>query len=360
MNGIPEELAGAIERAAATVPRHGGDLDGVLRRHQARRQRRAWAAAATAAALIALTAGAAPSLIDPSGPAGPTPAASETPSAKAVAQRLILAPSMLDVAKGQPGVAEVLPDGSVISHPAPGLERGYQAIGLPDGRLVTLSGDGVGGPVLRVLRADGTVQHSYVLPVFPASASLVGATGQEAYLLTSSGLVARDLATGDERRVLPAATVGVGVRAKTDDAMDLAGDRFAMAVLPGKQCQLQVLEVPTGRKLSSPAVGAPDCRKILALRLSSDGRRVAVAYLQVTDMETVRVAVVDTDSGRVRLDRPLPAQARKRPFEVYGMAWSDATTVRVAWSGQPGSVVPRSPGRNDPPDNQVQITAIPS
>lgn len=362
MNGVPEDVASAIERAAATMPRHGGDLDGVLRRHRVRRRRRAWAAATTTAALVALTAGAAPILTDTSGPPTPSPAASQTQPAKAAAQRLILAsstPGGLTV-KGRPGVAEVLADGSLISHPVPGMERGYQATGLPDGRLVTLSGDGTREPVLRVWRADGTVQHSYALPVFPAWASLVAATEQEAYLLTPSGLVARDLATGDERTVLAAATVGVGLRAKLDGATDLAADRFAMAGLPGKDCQLQVFEMPSGRKLSSPVLGTPDCRQILGVRLSADGQRVAVAYRRATDSEAPGVTVVDADTGHVRLDRQLTTEGRKRPFDVFGMAWTDQATLRVAWIGMPLTAVPRGPDPTDPLHEQLQITTITS
>jgi hypothetical protein len=362
MNGIPEELAGAIERAAATVPRHGGDIDGVLRRHRIRRQRRAWAAVVTAAALVALTAGAAPILIDTSVPAGPTPVASEVRPAKTTPQRLILAPSTTGglMPKGQSGVLEVLPDGSLINHPVSGLGRGYRAAGLPDGRLVVLTGDAGRGSALVVLRADGTVQHRFVLPVFPAWASFVAATEQEAYLLTSSGLVARDLATGHERTVLGAAAVGVGLHPRMDVATDMADDRFAIAALPGKTCQLQVLAMPTGRKVSSPAPGAPDCRQILAVRLSNDGRRLAVAYRRVADVETVRVAVVDTGTGRVRLDSPIPTQSRKRPFEVLGMAWSDPDTVRVAWTGLPPTVAPRGPDLTKPLQDQLQITPFTS
>jgi hypothetical protein len=336
MNGVPEELVSAVERAATAVPGHGGDLDDVLFRYRARRRHRAAGAAAAAVAVAVVAAGAAVArpLIATGGATALPSAAATTTSAQVTPQRLILASAAagLTPKHTQAGIGEMLADGSVVNHPVAGSEGGYQAVGLPDGRLVVVV-TRTTPPRLSVLRPDGAIQHTYPIPVLAGRVSLVGATEEEAYLLRPSGLVAQNLTTGLERTVFDPATIGMSGWLP-DVTADLAGDRLVLTAPLTKSCSLRVIDLPTGRRLPEPALPTPTCRQILGLRVSPDGRQVAVAYTRVHESLSIHVAIVDTGTGKVRRDSPLKtASSPKGPVDMYGMAWTDATTVRVAWAG---------------------------
>jgi Lipoprotein LpqB beta-propeller domain len=358
MNGVPEELANAVERAAAMVPGHGGDLDDVLFRYRARRRHRAAGAAAAAVAVALVAAGAAVArpLIATGGTAVLPSAAATTTSAQVTPQRLILDYSAGDLTPKhtQAGIGEMLADGSVVTHPVAGSDGGYQAVGLPDGRLVVLL-TRIGPPRLSVLRPDGTVQHTYPISVPAGRVGLAGATEDDAYLLGSSGLIARNLATGAERAVLDLVALGMPGWLP-DITIDLAGDRLVLTAMPGKSCSLRVIDVPSGRRLPEPALPRSACRQILGVRVSPDGRRIAVAYSRPDQSLSIRVAIVDTVTGQVRQDSPLKTSpAHKGLAGVYGMAWIDPATVRVAWTGTTSDT-----GSGRPIEELPQIATITS
>lgn len=349
MNGVPEELAIAVRRAATTVPPPAGDMERVLHRHRVRRRRRRVTAAATATTAT-LAAVAVAVLTVPSG-AEPAPQPRVAAPSATPAQRLLLngagftvkAGKGQEVYKGQeagtdavPGVDEVLLNGSVISHPVPGLDGWYQVAGLPDGRLVVLgyrtpmpnpppavrgNGARMGLPMkLEVLRPDDTIEIARDLN----NAVLLGATEREAYLLLRESVVAHNLATGRERTVLPKAGV---VWRHYAGRLDVGGGRVA-GLTEGLRypCWLEVTELTTGGRA---ALKVPGCKLPGTVRLSPNGRLAAVSYHAGS---ASRVAIVDITARAVKADYHLDDDGEQlvvRPT-VAGMAWTDDTTLRVA------------------------------
>lgn len=340
--GVPEELAIAVRQAADTVPPPTGDIGRVLQRHRARRRRRRATATATAAtATLAAAAVAVATLNVPSG-AEPTPLPRPAASMATPAQRLLLngagftlrdgkAGREVDIA-AMPGVGEVLPDGSVTSHPVPGVDDWYQIAGLPNGGLVVLgykhpapAAGRVPGVVLplklEVLRPDGTIQIARDLaePVV-----LLGATEREAYLLRRDNLVSQNLATGRERTVL----AEVAPRWNPDAGLlDVGGGRFVGLVEERRYpCWLQVTDL-TSRHRTRQKV--PGCELPGTIRLSPNGRLVAVSYHAGT---ASRVAIVDTTTGAVQADHRVSEENDRLVVKpsVMGLAWTDDNTLRVA------------------------------
>lgn len=334
MSVVPDELAAAVRDAATATKPHGADLGSVHRRARQRRRRRTGAAAACAAVLVGLSAGAVPALMNDH--------AAQDAAGAEPAQRLLLDPTGLGVVQigdgpqfgiaHRDGANEVLPDGSLVNHPLPGLGSWQEAIGLPDGRLVVLGTldrepQTRGLPIgLEVLRPDGTVELARDLRVGAEPVDLVAATDRTAYLIRTNGLVAHDLASGRERLVLPLAPAG---REMVKTPIDVGAERIAVQVEP---CTVRVVDLANGRQRAERTLA---CDHIDRVRLSPNGRMVAVSY---TSDDAHRLALLDTATGAVRVDHVLraanPVQA-KVAGSIYGIAWSDATTVLVAWAELP-------------------------
>jgi hypothetical protein len=64
------------------------------------------------------------------------------------------------------------------------------------------------------------------------------------------------------------------------------------------------------------------------VRLSPDGRLAAVTYRTGDEL---RVAVLDTETGAIRATQTLPTVPQPAIVDVYGIAWTELTSVRVAW-----------------------------
>lgn len=255
-------------------------------------------------------------------------------------------------------VAGLDPRGS--PRPLPG--GGHLVVGA---RPVESSGEGrdeftnrTGG--LAVIDADG--QITVERDIEPST--LVGVTATDAVLARQpqdhggapSGpvsIVAHDLATGEERLVREDVTFDPARRASARWAV-VAGDLVTVeashrtepldddvsTVVPGSsECVLQVVDLATGQDAERPLdIG---CMSVFGLQASPDGSRAAVAYEAGAPLESeVRFAVIDLPTGAVVHDQLLGQNVDcsvgsacppgARPVDFQGMAWQDASTVRVA------------------------------
>lgn len=370
MDGVPEDLAEAVHRAARTAPPHTADLAGVRRRVRARRRRRGMAAAGGLAMLVALTGGAVPLLArgpSPSGPlvtSGPTAAstvpATASPSARpAAAQRLMVTVE----GDGPPGVVEeVLPDGSTRRHRVP--EDFSLGVALPDGRLVGLvytdlmpgvartDGPDVEGLSIRlvVLGPDGAVERSREVRVKGQAVELLGADTRVAYLARDAGIVTHDLVTGREKMLLRSSTAGVDLLAASQTAV--RPDRL-VEQRDDHGCHTDVRRTTDGKRIARLTV---EGLCVNGLRLSPDGTLVAVPYRLLAtsrDRREQRLAVFDTTTGALRADQ-LVGDPAFVLGPITGVAWADDATVRVAWAGLPVSM-----GRDASADDLVQnVTTV--
>jgi hypothetical protein len=357
MSRLPDELITVIDEAAMTVPPHQGDLDRVLRRHRLRHRRRAAAGAVATVAVVGLSAGAVPYVLGDRG-AEPGPRATQAPAeqpppATVPAQRLLLYGAGWSVQSTDgpeigiatpAGLSEVLADGSLVTHPIPGVDSWYQADALPDGRIVVLGyrdlapgkpredGPGVTDLSIKlvVLRPDGTIERAREVRVIGEPVSLVAATDRVAYLLRPRGLVAHDISTGAERVVLGSATIGAN---PGPSRMDVAAGRLAVpSGSPSRPCSIRVTDLASTRPAADVSLASLGCEDPDGVRLSPDGRLVAVSYQRSAE---IRLAVVDIASGTVRTDRslrPPPGPTDRFAYKpsVYGMAWTDSANLRVA------------------------------
>jgi hypothetical protein len=348
MTLTPDDVAEAVRHAATPKSPYSTDLESLRRRAVRRRRRHQAAAAACAAALVGVGAVTVPAALSKESPAAGTltaaPAAPGELARRPPAQRLLLhgGGHTLEVpGKSKAGITnsggqgELRADGSVVRHAIPGVDGWYSAFGRADGKLVVLGhtdlkpgttrddGPDVAGLSieLKVLRADGSVELTREVRVKGEGVSLVAADKGSAYLVRPSGLLSHDLATGREELILPAAALN-GADGRL---IDVAGD--AVAVVDG--CQVHVFARPTGQQRTQASLPCTDAAQV---RLSPDGRLAAVTYRTGDEL---RITVLDTETGASRATRTLPALPQPAIVDVYGIAWTDATSVRVAWASLP-------------------------
>ncbi|WP_406040481.1 hypothetical protein OG799_31575 [Micromonospora sp. NBC_00898] len=360
MNVVPEDLADLVRRAALATPPHVGDLANVRRRARARRRRRAAATAGGLVVLVALTGGAVPLLAGSRparpattapAPASPVPAPPPSTNRPAEpAQRLMIAVDpntwRLDRGRGPEvglrGGGEVLPDGSVRRHRTP-KDFGLGAA-LPDGRLVGLlytdlmpgvrrtDGPNVEGLSIKlvVLGPDDAVEISREVRIKGRSVELLGADQRYAYLARDEGIVAHELTTGRERTLLRSSTAGVDLMAASQTAV--GSDRLAEQ-RTDSPCRTDVRRLADGKRIARLTA---DGICMNGLRLSPDGRLVAVPYFLPDHGGQQRVAVYETGTGNLRVDQAIGTPRRiPVPGGIQGLAWADDTLLRVAWAELP-------------------------
>ena len=256
-----------------------------------------------------------------------------------------------------------------------GLEPDGAPRPLPDGGHVVVGHHPVQAPPpegfneftdltysLAVVGADGEVEVERDIE----DSSLLGVTATEAILARQpndergepsgpASIVAHDLATGEERVVRQGVIFDAGHNASAISAI-VAGDLVTVEasvrteptgentsrIVPGsEECTLRVTNLTTSETAERPlAIG---CEMLFGLQASPDGSQAAVAYETGGDPVVgadVRLAVVDLPSGAVSHDELLGHSIDCRAFgdcppdprfvDYRGMAWDDASTVRVA------------------------------
>lgn len=363
MSQIPDDLAAAVRRAATATVVPPVNPGGIRHRWHRRRRRRIMTATAGAATLLVAVGiatvsatlggnGRPAQLAEP----GPPPAA---PAGAAPAQRLLVggtgvAVSVTDPsgpADPAPRVAELLPGSSITHHRLPEFDVWYRIVAPPDGRLVGLAHDDSrpgtppdvdsppAGPAVRlvVLSPTGAVEVDRGVTVPGEPVRLVAATAEAAYLWRPTGLVEHDLASGAERTVLPATSLGDPPDRLPAGAMDVLAGRLVVAGTEKDPCRLRVAD------LSSAAVAefspiSRGCASLGMVRISPDGTRAAISYQRaVARGETAgrtRIMIVNLGSGAVEADaatdRSSGPDATFVPKQPAGMAWRDEVSVRAA------------------------------
>lgn len=380
-NQVPPDVVATVQRAAKAVPGHSGDLDAVRSRGRNRRHRRAAgggllavAAAAALAAPFVLQEPASdiPPLIAPAGPAQRLLLNGEGwlagPAAEMDAAPELDGREQYEFYQDRPGVegvlrpvGEVLPDGQVIEFDLelPGVSGFNDVVDMPGGRLAVLGytepapdGPCFEGVALRllVLGADRSVEQAREVA---CGSVLVAADADAAYLVRDeSRLFRHDLGTGAETALIEAPEL-LGVGPPGSGGVSVAGGRAVRAYAevgdalcavdgPAAAVRLEVTELASG-KAAEYGVPGEGCREPAKVRVSPDGRHVALAYYRHGDgAEPVEleIAVVDLDSGAVTQTWAGDARGAERGDErIVDLAWDDEQTLLLAWYEEPGDGV---------------------
>ncbi|BCJ44117.1 hypothetical protein GCM10010168_09300 [Actinoplanes ianthinogenes] len=356
MEQIPRDVADAVRATAQAAKGYAGDLDDV--RERARRHRKRQAAGAFAGVVVVLTAIGAGigAWREPAPSATPTAATSQVVAPRAEpAQRLLLdgvagsyraagSPVTLD---GRELVGELAPDGRLITHDVVGADGWDRFVGLPGGGLVALGahdtmpgtdredGTGVAGLEINlvVVGADGAVRLERDVRHPGEAVSLLTATGTTAYLWRPAGLVAHDLGSGQERVLLPPATLDVRTNLFDGSlqAADLAGDRLVLAA-QRDSCVPRVFDTAARAAVVSLPLSGAGCRRVTALRLSPDGAVLAAAYESSAVEHGFRIALIRVADGTVMADRAVAGTERKVQAKAGPqviIAWQDDRTLRA-------------------------------
>ncbi|MEU8821363.1 hypothetical protein [Actinoplanes sp. NPDC048796] len=161
---------------------------------------------------------------------------------------------------------------------------------------------------------------------------LAEATDTTAYLWRDTGYVAHDLATGRESLLLPM----TGVFDGSTDAAD--GISTAVAFDRTEEpCHPQVVHLNGTSYRQLWSAGVPGCLRVTDLRLNRDGDRLAIGYRSA---DGLRVALLDTEDGRLLTDRRVGALPAGNARMHVELAWTEDQTVR-------GVVVPGGGGPHD-------------
>ncbi|WP_306211262.1 LpqB family beta-propeller domain-containing protein [Actinoplanes sp. RD1] len=327
---LEEEVVRSAARAAGP---YIGSIDGIHRRARQRRTRRQ--ALAACAAVVALLVGLGVTLNrrNTAAPPAVRPSVSATPE-----QRLILngatgayrTGTML-VELGPVNYAELLPDGRIAEHDLVRVSESAQVSALPGGGVVLLGPvPGGSGPELAVVGPDGKLRLRRDLHANGKTVTLTAASETTAFFQRGDSLFAHELATGAERLILKTRIGGTMAA-----AADAIGRRLAQAYV-FDPCGIEVATagMASAYSLAASLRRAPDgCTKILALRWSPDGSRLAVA--EESDQGR-RVVVLDmmTDGGAKISEQPLPGTYQELGAQFdktdVSLAWQDGRTLRAA------------------------------
>lgn len=262
---------------------------------------------------------------------------------------------------------EVTDSGEFLPVDIPAIEPGgvvTSFLFLTDGRLATLElvskSDVVrrDGPCitdaaiyLHVIEADGSASTSRDVRTPCESVRLVGSSAEEVFLVRTPHepqnqapipgrrLVAHRLSDGTERTVANLDGVGEAiVEVSIGSGSFIVSDRWTVG------CRLQVVDLATGavRDIDLATV-ISGCDAVDAARLSPDGTRLAVGFDTGagTPPYEVGFAVVDLAGPSLRLRELVDAVGANEALGRFpavtpvGMAWTDDTTVQVAWAHYP-------------------------
>ncbi|GIE27053.1 hypothetical protein Ait01nite_000980 [Actinoplanes italicus] len=367
MERIPQDMAEAVRVAAGAARGYPGDLADIHRRARRFRRRQMVLSAAAVVAVVA-GAGAGVSLMRRAEPAPPPAATGEpvvavpsvapstgpasSPAAKGPVQHLVLrdadgtyeAPSgkRFEIG-GETRLAEILPDGTLVTHDVVGSRNWERLVVLADGSLVALGshdtrpgtkrtdGPDVTGVEYRlvVTRPDGKVRIQRDVRRQGEPVVLVTATATTAYLWRPAGLVSHNLTTGKERIVVRSAAVQVG-DADQIRFIDLSGNRLAIARMRD-ECVPRVYDVTTGRLVAEIPLTASGCIALSDMRVSPDGATLAVVYdrngEKGLDSAADQIRISD---GKVLNGTFMLNQGFEKIPPAITAAWENDKTLRLA------------------------------
>ena len=132
------------------------------------------------------------------------------------------------------------------------------------------------------------------------------------------------------------------VTVEASERIEPTGENTGVYVPGSEECTLRVTDLATGEETDQPL--DLECSMIRGLQASPDGSQAAVAYENsrfsaTLDLPEVRLTVINLADGSVGHDQLLgnkvdcraagcPSDAK--PADYQGMAWFDASTLRVA------------------------------
>ncbi|MET0491848.1 MAG: hypothetical protein ABW000_01830 [Actinoplanes sp.] len=349
---VPGEVREAVRAAARMTAGYGGRLEDVYRRGRRRRRRQTGAAFAgvvvvlLGVGLLTVHRDTTPTPQVPLPTSAPvTPSASATsasPAPVTVAQRLFLhmaggkyhsARTELAKLGNGLGIGELTPDGRIVVHEEVGADYWDWVVGLPDGRIVTFGPEDLTGTPradgpdvsglaqnLLVISPKGKVLKSWNVREQGKQTGLLGADSKNAYLIRKSGFYTFNLKTGTERLVLTAKAMGV-------DPMTLGygGEARDDQVVFGRNtdgCYLRLADLRTGKVRDLGGVQARNCQAVELVRLSPDGKAVAVAIEGL--IKIIRLA----DGAELKAEMIAGGYDRASTIS-YDFAWQDDRTLRV-------------------------------
>ncbi|GAA2565648.1 hypothetical protein GCM10010435_43110 [Winogradskya consettensis] len=313
MDQIPNDLNTLVRDVAHDAPGYTGSLDEVYRRYRRRRRGKAAVGGVLALLLMAglgLTIDRRPQETPP--PA--QPAASQNTKR---AQGIVVHgdPRLKGGVKITGTFWDVWPDQVVASFDIHGVTWDG-AVALPGGRVVAVE-RGAGGHTWSLVEVDrsGTTLLRRELPASKGEPmSLLTADESTAYVWHKRSLVAHDLATGTERPVLEIGTGPI-------QAVDYADGRLAVVGMSA-DCQLNL---GSGKPIEALAAAMPPelrCGSVTDLRLSPDGKAIAVAYRRM-DRDEQRVALLNLPAAEVLADQQVTATSA----DQIRLAWQDNRTL---------------------------------
>jgi hypothetical protein len=368
MERIPQDMAEVVRVAAGAARGYPGDLADIHRR--ARRFRiRQMVLSATAVVAVVAGAGVGVGLLRQPEPALPPAATGEpvigavpsvapttgpdtVPPARGPVQHLVLrdAAGTYAAPGGEPAevggeirLAEVLPDGTLVTHDVVGSRNWERLVVLADGSLVALGshdtrpgakrtdGPDVTGVEYRlvVTHPDGKVRIQRDVRKQGEPVVLVTATATTAYLWRPAGLVSHDLVTGKEKTLVRRASVQLGA-ADSLRFIDLSGNRLAIARLRD-ECVPRVYDVTTGRLVAEVPLTGSGCVAVTDMRLSPDSATLAVVYDRTGEnglesvADQIRIADGKVLNGQLDL-----AQGFGKTPPAISVAWENDKTLRGA------------------------------
>jgi hypothetical protein len=268
---------------------------------------------------------------------------------------------------------ELLPAGEPVPLELAGLDPSGQPLPLPGGGHVVVGVHTVPAPppegfneftdltyALLLVGPNGKVaverniEHSSLVAVTETEAILARqATDDQGHPAGPVTILAHDLATGDERTIhrdaafdparlvsdVWAVVAGNLVRVEASQLTEPLDGGMERYVPGSEECTLRVLDLATGENVERPI--DLDCTMMVGLRASPDGSRASLAYEGpfVDRWPQVRLAVLDLATGTVVHDQLLAhnldcrlgcPSLPGRAADYVGMAWDDASTLRVA------------------------------
>ncbi|GAA2491492.1 hypothetical protein [Winogradskya humida] len=317
MDQIPNDMTALVRDVAHAAPGYAGSLDEVYRRYRRRRRSRAAVGGVLALLLIAgvgLTIDHRPQRTSRQ-PATQTQTETK-PTAKRAQGILVHGdPRLKGGVKITGTFWDAWPDRVVTSFDIHGVTWDG-AVALPGGRVVAVE-RGAGGHTWSLVEVDrsGTTLLRRELPASKGEPmSLLTADESTAYVWQERSLVAHDLATGTERPVLEIGTAPI-------QAVDYADGRLAVAGLSA-DCQLNF---GRGKPIEALVAAMPPelkCGSVTDLRLSPDGKAIAVAYRRM-DRDEQRVALLNLPAAQVLADQKVTATSA----DQVRLAWQDNRTL---------------------------------
>jgi len=361
---IPDDMSTLVFEAASALPSGDYGLDRVVGRRRSHRRRTVTTLSLLSivvmAAATAIPLAFRATLADPAGTAAESPQRLYYYRSDGSGDKAVTLDSVISLDEPKigiqisAGITELDEDGTRVRHIGLGRWATQSSvIGLPDGGLVVAGardprpdGERVTELVhfLSVFAPDGTERIGRNLGDLDGpSVDLVGATGDDAYLMRDKRLVRHDLATGEEKPASAAKRVGQ-LLAQGWTVDSVVSDRILLIKYdPDGGGRLIVLNRSGKQERDAPLGCAMRPDWTVGLKLSPDGRHFACYAVSPTPVwgreAKSELVITDLSTSRPALRRELPPNYMAA--FATAVAWTGNDTLQLAhfWlpPGQSGS-----------------------